>query len=410
MIKKISLLILILIAAVPVYAQNLNSTTYTLIAPSIDSNSGISNSTNYSILQDSSPVDDYITTSSTYRFTGGTAEFIEAKTPSIICFETSTNSSTTTCTGVPGGDGMRGVCSSPGCYDRAKLEFNTQNNSDDVKYAIQIATNAAFTTGVQYISGASHTPKATLTLSDFLYQCEWEGNIYSSYCVSTNTTYQKYNILGLTHGTLYYIRVAALKGSTSAANFTQSDWSASATATTQNTTISFDIDIAPNSSTPTNPPYALRNINIIPESTFVSDDYLFLKSTTNALNGVYVTASVAGSLLYNNITGDTIDTYSGDLDTQASGWGIINITATNSASNTANLGDIIIYTFPVDFTETGAANKVGGLLTSPRPLFYSDLKPLYNGVAGFKFKARTDYSKPAGQYSQTMYINVATLN
>ncbi len=408
--KKFLIVFLFLILAIPVYAQNLNSTTYTLIAPSIDSTSGITNSTNYSILHDSSPVDDYITSSTNYSFKGGTAEFIEAKVPSIICFETSTNSGSTTCTGIPGGDGMRGVCSSPGCYDRAKIEINTQNNSDDVKYAIQIATNASFTTGVQYIGGANRIPKATLTLSDFLYKCEWEGTIYSTYCVSANTTYQKFNILGLTPGTLYYIRAAALKGSTSAAQFTQSDWSVSATATTQNTTLSFDIDIAPNTATSTNPPYILNNINIIPESTFVSSDYVVFKTTTNALNGIIVSASSAATTLNNNLTADTIPAYTGDLDTQSNGWGIINITATNAASNTANLGSINIYSTPTDFTEAGAANKIGGLSTTEVGLFNSNSLPLYNGVSGFKLKVRTDFSKPAGEYSQIMYVNVATLN
>jgi len=402
--KKILFLLIALVIVFPVNAQDLNSTNYRLLAPSLDSNSDNVDSTNYSLMTGSSPVDDYITTSTNYRSNGGFSEFIEAKVPSITCFETSTNSSTTTCAAIPGADGMRGVCSSPGCHDRAKVEINAQNNPDDVKYAIQIATNSTFTTGVQYISGSNRFPKATLTLSDFLYKCEWEGQIYSTYCVSAVVTYQKYNILGLTPGTLYYLRVAALKGSTSAAEFTQSDWSASATATTLNTTLSFDIDIAPNTSTSTAPPYVLSTINIIPEVTVTSIDYIVFKATTNALNGIVVQVSVPNANLVNTPTSSTIPSANGDLDSMSYGFGLRNDSSTNSQTNSGHLGNITIPSTPIDFTDSGATNRVGGPSTTLSTIVSSNLLPIYNGVAAFEMKVRTDYSKPAGEYNQTLLV------
>jgi hypothetical protein len=402
--RKIILIVLIFFTAFPVNAQDLDSTNYKLLAPSFDSTLGKADSTNYSNLINSSPVDDYITTSTNYRNRGGTAEFIEAKVPSVTCFETSTTSGTTNCTGIPGSDGMRGVCSNPGCYDRAKIEINTQNNPDDVKYAIQIATNAAFTTGVQYISGANRFPKTSLTLSDFLYKCEWEGTVYSSYCVSGNTTYTKYNILGLTPNTLYYLRVSALKGATSAASFTQSDWGASVTATTQNTSLSFDIDIAPNTSTSTNPPYKLSTVNIIPESTFTSADYVVFKTTTNALNGIQVGIRTNANNLVNSVSGDTIASYTGDLDSTTSGFGLRNDSSTNSQTNSGNLGTITVSSSPTDFTDSGATNRVGGPSTTLTNLFTSNSLPLFNGVSGYKLKVRADYSKAAGEYNQTLTV------
>lgn len=387
-----------------ILAQDLNSTNYTLIAPSIDSISDNTNSTNFSLMSNSSPVDDYITSSTNFTAKGGTIEFIEARVPTLICFETSTNSGTTSCTGIPGADGMRGVCSTPGCYDRAKIEINTQGNPDDVKYAIQIATNATFTAGVQYISGTTRFPKNTLALSDFLYKCEWEGTTYLTYCASPNTTYQKYNVLGLQPGTLYYLRIAALKGATSAAQFTQSDWSPSLNTSTQNTTLSIDIDIAPNTSTSTAPPYILTATNIVPETTYTSLDYLVIKTSSNALNGITIGTSVPATNLVNVISGSTIPSFSGDLDSTTNGFGLRNISSTNAQTNSGHLGEVTVSTTPIDYTDTGAVNRVGGVSTSFTRLFSSNSLPLFNGVSAYRLKVRTDFSKPAGDYNQNLVI------
>lgn len=407
--KKL-LIIFLVIINFPIAAQDLDSSNYRLLAPSLDSNTGNSDSSNYSLLSNSSPVNDYIASSSNYTYSGGMSAFIEAKVPSVSCFETSTNSGTTSCLNIPGSDGMRGVCSEPGCYDRAKVEINTEDNPDDVRYAIQIATNPAFTTGVQYIGGSNRFPKSNLTLADFLNKCEWEGTIYSSYCVGSNATYQKFNILGLTPGTLYYLRVAALKGATSAAEYTQSDWSASVTATTQNTSLTFDIDIAPNTYTSSTPPYELSAINIIPETTFTSSDYIIFKTTTNALNGIFVALSVSSADLVNILTGSTTPSISGDLDSASSGFGLRNDSTTNSQTNSGNLGTITINSSPIDYTDTGAANRVGGPTTTSTAIFNSNLLPLLNGVAGFKLKVKSDFSKPAGEYNQTLTVIPTAIN
>lgn len=407
MIKKLVITIfLALLVALPinVNAQNLNSTNYTLLAPSIDSSVGIVDSTNYSILGGTSPVDDFTTSSTNYRFKGGTASFIEAYVPSVTCFETSTNSGTTNCTGIPGADGMRGVCSTPGCYNRAKLEINANNNPLDVKYSIQIATNSLFTTGVQYITGANRLPKSTLALSDFLYKCEWEGTISVGYCAAANTTYQKYNILGLTPGTLYYVRVAALKGTATNGTFSQSEWGPSATATTENTSITFDIDITTNIVNPSTPPYNLNSVNIVPEATSTSSEYIVFKITSNALNGTRTLIKSANANLTHISLADTIASYTGDLDSVANGFGIRNDSTTNSQTNSGNLGTITVSSTPTDYTDTGAANKVGGVPTTLTQLFNSNNLPILNGVSAYKLKVKADFSKRAGIYTETFSV------
>lgn len=390
--RKILLIILIGTFNFPILAQN------------FDSNTGNSNATDSSNLPVLSPIDSYTASSSKLINAGRIIDFIDVKAPSVTCFETSTNAVTTSCTNIPGSDGMRGVCSEPGCYNRAKVEINTQNNSDDVKYAIQIATNPSFTTEVKFISGSNRFPKSTLAITDFLYKCEWEGTIYSSYCAGSNITYQKFNILGLRPGTLYYLRVAALTGVTSTTQYTLSNWSASVTATTQFSTLTFDIDIAQNESTSTTPPYKLSGINIIPDKTFTSSDYIFFKSTTNLLNGMFVGVNIPNAYLVNTLTGSTIPSISGDLDSLSAGFGLRNDSNTNSQINSENLGRITISNNPIDYTDTGAANRVGGPTTKTSTILNSNKLPLLNGVAGFKLKVKSDLSKPAGEYNQTISI------
>lgn len=166
-----------------------------------------------------------------YKINNNYSYITETTEIEMLCFETSTNSNTTSCLNVPGGNGMMGICSSEGCYDRAKIEFNKNDNSKNIRYAIQIATNSIFTENVQYISGANRIPKSELTINDFLYICQWEGEKDFNNCYSNNETYQKYNILGLKPNTLYYARSAALI-SINQDSIKVSDWSKSFTAAT----------------------------------------------------------------------------------------------------------------------------------------------------------------------------------
>lgn len=399
------IVLILVITTIPISAQNLDSSNYTLLAPSMDSSSGIVDSTNYSAIANSSPVDSFSSTSSNYRINGGTATFLESYVPTITCFETSTTISTTNCVGIPGNNGMQGVCSSPGCYNRAKLEINTQNNPEDVKYALQISTTSDFSTNVQYIAGSNRIPKSNLTSNDFLYKCEWEGTINGSYCVSANTTYQKFNILGLTPNTLYYIRASAFKGINSDGIFSQSEWGPAVTATTNNTSISFDIDIAENTSTETSPPYRLNINNIIPDSIFTSNNYLIFNITSNALNGTKTFIKTESNNLIHTNNIDTIPSYSGDLSLTSNGFGIRNVSATNQQTNSGYLGDIIVSPLPTDFTDSGAPNKVGGPTTSYTELFNSNSLPILNGISGYSFKAKVDFSRAAGIYNGTLTVS-----
>jgi len=298
---------------------------------------------------------------------------------------------------------MQGVCSSPGCYDRAKLEINTQGNANDARYAIQVSTTSNFSSSIFTIAGTTHIMKnnSTVALSDFLFKCDWEGTVLGSFCASPNTTWQKYNILGLVPGTQYYFRISGLKGSTTNGSFTQSAWSPIVTATTAHTSISFKIDIGPSSSSTSSPPYILSVNDILPNTITTSTNYMIFRTTSNALNGVQVQVKGQNGSLLNGA--NTIPGFSGNLSTQTNGYGIRNDSTTNSQINGGSIGNIHISTTPIDFTDPGGTpNQVGAPTTSFNNLFDSQSLPLNTGVSAYKVKVVADLTKPTGNYTETL--------
>lgn len=382
-----------------VHAQNVDSANYTLIQPTTDSVNGISDSTNYSVLIDSSPISDYTISSSNYDLKGGTAAAIEAFVPEITCLESSTTGGTTACTGIPGTDGMQGVCSEPGCYDRVKLEIDANSNPLDARYAIQVSTVSDFSSNVSYVTGATRLLKNTLAITDFLYKCEWEGTISVGYCAAANTTWQRYNIIGLVPGTTYYMRVAALKGSDTNGSFTQSPWGPSQSVLLQNTTISIDVDIAPSTAGSSSPPYILTMQNVTPNAISTSNDYIIFRLTSNALSGTDLLIKGQNGALQNG--SNQILNVNADLASN-NGYGLRNDSTTNSSQNAGTIGTIAVSSTPSDFTDTGATDKVGSPTTAFVKLFSSNSQPLDNGVSGYKVKVKPSSSTPPGLYTEIL--------
>lgn len=400
MLRILSVLHIVLALFMPissVNSANLDSTNYRLVEPSIgEPVGGIIESSSYKMLVDSSATDDTITTSSNYRSDAGTANFIEAAVPKVTCFETSTSSGTCSA----GSNGMQEVCSTPGCYDRAKFKIDAQGNPNDVRYAVQMSTSSTFASNNFYIDSATRLPTLSITIADFLYKCEWEGTIQAGYCGSANTTYQKFNVFGLSSNTTYYIRFSAFQGVTSDAQFTQSEWGPSANATTAVPSLTLDLNIAPDTVTNTNVPYIL-NFGSSPAGVVTTaSDYIVLNVSTNAVSGL--TTSVKGLNGQLESGSNTIPAVNTDLDTLTvtSGWGIRNESTTNSQQYSSYLGSVTISNSPNDFTDAGAANKVGAPSSSFVTLFTSNLMPLHTGIAGFESKIKPVGATPSGLYDE----------
>ncbi len=398
----ILILFLILInvySVILVYSQNLESTNYRLIAPSTEPINGIIDSPSYSALVDSSPVNDFKTDSTTYSLRGGTASNITPNVPLLSCFETTTNTGTCSI----GTNGMQEVCSAPGCYDRAKFRIDTQSNPPDARYAIQISTTSDFSANVFFVDGTTRLLKTTLTINDFKFKCEWEGEIFGTYCTTPNTTWQKFNILGLQEGTQYYIRAASLHGTSVNGTFTQTEWGPSLSATTANTSLSFDIDIDSDYVLgSTLPPHIINISNINPEVVTNSDDYLILRYTTNALNGMRINIKGNNGALQNG--SNIIPNVNGDLDVLSSGYGLRNISASNSSNYITYLGQPVISSTPSDFTDTAPVNKVGAPTTSFVELLNSSNKPIHTGRSAFSIKVKAALNLPSLNYSETLTV------
>lgn len=386
------------------YAMNLESANYRLIAPSTEPINGIIESPSYAALVDSSPVNDFRADSTTYSLRGGTASNITPNVPLIECFETTTNSGTCSI----GTNGMQEVCSTPGCYDRAKVKINQQQNPNDTRYALQISTTPDFSSDVKFIDGTTRLPKSSLTINDFRFKCEWEGVVLSPYCASPNITWQKYNILGLNPGTQYYIRAASLHGSSINGTFTQSEWGPSQTATTANTSLSFDIDITDDyTSGSSNAPHILSLPTVLPETVVDSKDYIVLRFSSNGLGGLVINIKGQNGSLNNG--SQSIPSVSGDLDILTSGYGLRNLSVSNSSDYPTYLGSSNISATPSDFTDSGPSNKVGSLNTSFIRLLDTSGLPIYNGRSAFVAKVKAPLNVTVGNFSEVLtLIPVAT--
>lgn len=397
----ISILIFAFILPIGVFSQSLDSSTYRLIEPTFGPVTGVTESTNYSALIDTS-VANFTSTSTNYRTRGGTAEFIEANVPTISCFETDTDSGSTSCAGVPGGDGMQAVCGEFGCYERAKLEINSQANAADTRYAIQISTASDFSSNIFYVDGTTRFLKTTLTINDFLPKCEWEGTTSAGVCGSPNATWQKYNILGLTPNTTYYVRLSAQHGSSTNATFTQSEWGPSDSTTTASPRITLDVDIATSTAGSSNTPYLVNMGQLSAGSITTATDMIIFRLSTNALSGITTQIKGLNAGLLNDGDPSLIPSVNGDLASLGTGFGLRNESTTNSAVNIGTIGDITISTTPSDFTDAVTSEQVGQVPTSFVPLFNSGGLPLHTGVTGFQVKAKPDLADAAGNYSETI--------
>lgn len=399
-------IVLISLAPMSVFAQDLDSSNFTLVSPNVgQSVSGSSDSTNFSQLYDTA-VSAYTADSTNFSLAGGFQSIVLANVPQVTCFETDTDSGSTNCTGLPGSDGMAAVCTSLGCFDRAKLEIDAQSNPDDTRYAIQISTTSDFSSDINYVDPTTRQlDSGALGTSHFIPKCEWEGTIVSGVCAVANTTYQAYNILGLDLDTDYYVRLSAFQGIDTNGVFSQTDWGPDTSATTTVPAITLDLDIAPDTVTTTNPPYSIDLGTATPTTVNTATDLIVVRTSTNLFTGLQARLRGQNGFLDHTTLSDTIPSVNGDLDA-ISGYGLRSDGTTIAADNTGTLGSITVASAPSDFTDSGADEKVGEVPTTDVNLFSSGGDPLDNGVVGFEVKVKPETIDSSGVYQEVITFSV----
>jgi hypothetical protein len=307
-LRKLLLIALttVLFAKSIVFAANLDSPNYRLVNPELQSAAGEASSINYKALfmAGSEGVSYGKVSSALYGIGSGQAYTFMANVPKISCFETSTNNGTTQCTELP--NGMTAICGNPGCYDRAILQIDTQNNPTDTLYLIEVSPDNFVTNYV--VSGVTRTLKSYTSKSsaDYLTKVQWEA-----------APWQQVTILGLKPNTQYSARVRALHG-----NYTESSTGPTVIATTAVTSASLDLDIATDFNTENNPPYSINLGNLAPEvGKILGTPQIKIDFSTNAQQGATIFVSDSFSGLKSSSTNYLLTSSSEDLATSVSGDG-----------------------------------------------------------------------------------------
>jgi len=412
--STISLVVIVLFLAVTitpltVFAQDqeLTSTNFKILDPSVDSGGGAGDSASgdYSLLTSlANPTSDSRATSGSYAYTSGFPAGIMANVPKIICAETDTIAGSN-CT-YPNANGAQGECGTPGCYDRAKIEVDHQNNPVDTLYLVKFTEDL---TGDEYYLTTSHTIDATAptVANNYMTICDINGidGRTGSGC-TPNTDWQSTNVRGLVPGTAYFVQVRALSGNFTETNF--SDLSALPDFTTEYPSLSLDIDIADSSGSAaeTNPEYVIDLGVLVSDIVQTAPNRIWLDMNTNSQTGMttYVSDTYAG---LNLTTGSgIIDSEDEDLDAPSGspgGYGLKTATKSQTA-----LGPIL--DVGTNFQKVGA-NEVGNLTTSPKGIFQTNTAGanqgmVNNGRASIDVKALVEAANKAGNYQDFIYFTM----
>lgn len=383
-----------------VSAETLTSPTYKIIDPTISSGGGVSTSPSYSLLSSVNPTADKRLTSSSYAIKSGFPNGIYANVPLVLCAEGNTDTGSSDCVNFPNASGAQGECGTPGCTDRIKIEIDHQNNPIDTLYLVGILDNV---TSIQYYLQSDHTINTTYDIADYMTICSIEGKDVrtGSGCeINTDPEWdadlQSTNVFGLASNRSYTIRVKALHG-----DFTESEWSPSKTANTEELTLSFDLDIAGSGgfAAETAAPYAIDLGVLTPEVITTSTNRIWFDINTNSIGGMSLHMKDMHNGLYT--PSFTIPSVSEDLAVDAGNNG--GFGAKSTSATQASLGPI-----QQDSTyNTVNADEVGLLSTTPELLFFTNNTgpnkgQVASGRASIVLKALARIVTPSGVYTDTI--------
>jgi hypothetical protein len=368
-----------------ILAYELDSTNFKMIGVTTSGGGGVLESANYNVLSEMGRITaDPRNYSTNYRMDQDPSAAFVAAQPTVQCFETDTNG-TTNCTSGPAellSGGMVAICGGNGCYDKARFEIEPYTNPSDTLYMVEISEDN-FVSDVRCIDGSTFHPK-TLTncdINDFRTETYWET--------------EDFNIQGLDSDTQYYIRITALHG-----DFTQSDFSLVANATTTSALLFFDIDIATDSgyTTESSPPYSVSftgSDELKPGAAAVTaTSLIWLDVDSSSSGGIAVIQQGTNGGLYSATTTETILSTNLDLDSSlAEGFGLQSYYIDYESST--YLGEITAMS-----NYSGSGNVVGEVSTDPKKIYDGD-GPINSGRMGIYLKARaasersaaTDYSE-----------------
>jgi len=407
MIKKIALILLLSIpalilglTAIKAQSQVLTSTNYKILDSNIDSGSGAATSTNYGVLTSiGNAFSDARLTSGTYAIGSGFPHGAIANVPKVLCAETNTTSINTLCLSYPNNNGAQGECGSPGCYDRAKVEVDFQNNPYDTLYLVAI-TN--ITTSTVYYVKSTHFIGTTYTIADYMTKCQLEGkdinnpNCNNSLSTGWNLALQRNNVYGLGASSSYSVQIKALSG-----NFTETQFGPSLSFLTQAPSLLLNIDIGTTTSANNSAPYIV-NLTLNPGSESTATNLIWLSLATNGVNGITTFVADQNVGLKNGTFLIPSQAEDVNLDTDKDGgYGLkINLGSMTQTSLGPLQAD--------NLYNNAGAEIVGNLSTTPQRIFYTNttganVGQLTGGRVGTYVKAIAQNSSVSGIYTDILF-------
>jgi len=257
-------------------------------------------------------------------------------------------------------------------YDKLHITLLTSNNPTDTTFAVAISKDDFVTT--QYVQNDG-TIGGSLGIEDYRTYAAW-GGVLGDY------------ILGLDNNTPYKVKVKARQGL-----YTETPWGPISTASTDDLSITMDIDVAA-SDTETSPPYNLDVGDMQTDVVAISPNRIWVDFSTNAYGGgvVFVRDNYGG--LYSTTNTHTIPSATADLDVVASGYGVQGVSAAQSSGGPLSI--LAPY--------NDVSNNVGIIDTTFRPIF-ATTQPVVSGRVSFQAKAKINSAIPAADdYSDALVV------
>jgi len=324
LLRSLSLLVIVsLVISSPVFAANISSSNYVLLDPEMGDASGTTSSSNYdTLISPGNGIEYSQVSSSLYKLGTGHGYTFTANVPSIDCFETTTTSSNTQCTGLPNSNGMVGECGEGGCYDRAMVQIDEEGNPSETLFLIEFTRDNWNT--IYVVDGTTHALKSesSKSIADYKTIANWEAAPWNST-----------NVIDLAPNVEYKVRSRALHG-----DFTESAAGPSDSATTALPTAVFDLDVGTQFTDENNGPYRINLGTLTPGIEKFSTNYIKIDFSTNARDGVEIFVRDQYDGLKSSTVTYTLDSANEDLASGSAGdgYGLQFVNATQDSGSNGN--------------------------------------------------------------------------
>jgi hypothetical protein len=390
-------------------AENLNSTNYEIKDAGISNGSSTLDSASYSLIGTIGDfANDTRLTSGTYGILSGFGkDFLS--TPKVQCFETNSNSDNSECLSLPNQMGMLGECGGGGCYSKAKIEIESQDNPYDTLYTVKLLNT---TDNITYYLKSDHTLSLAYSIANYLTKCAIEGkdsknpNCDQEGDSGWNSNLQSSNIYYLESNKTYIASIRALNG-----DYTETSYGDSKTAMTASQIISLDIDVGPNSdpTVESTLPYTINALSGVGYQTVqTASNLIWFDFNSNNPKGFSFYLKSKNKGLFSASTQTLIPSEDEDLTTDNNENGGYGIKIYNSNTTQQSLGPLI----KSNNFNTNGENIVGSVTDINKLLFSTretetEKGEIFNGRGGIILKAKTRVTTPpAGDYIDELVFTI----